>query len=241
MIDHSKHASLCFLSYNRLASLENAVKTATDNPGFPVEVIIHDDGSNDAHAVFSSPSLVRAAAVMLFGHPLRNEGVGRAINRSFSVATGSYLVKLDQDLVFNPNWLEKAIWVLESDPQVGMVGLFKYEHDPVDWRKMERGVGRASGVGLCPEYHYVEDFVSSAFVITRETYEMFGPLPEYSDAFAEDIEFKNDLKNIAGLKLALLDEDVCTNVGFGIGPSTVVESDGSVHKIHHTPWLLHKN
>lgn len=234
------HASLCFLSYNRPEFLKEAIETALQDPGYPCEVIVHDDGSDpmvqDAVATIG----VTKSSLMLFNHPDHNEGVGRAINRSFSVSTGQYLLKIDQDLLFDPKWLRKAINVIEADPAVGMVGLFKYEVDPVDWRKMQLRQGDMSGARLdfdVPEYHYVEDFVSSAFMITRSTYETTGPLPEYSTAFAEDIEYKARLKNELGLKLALLDDDVCKNRGFGIGPSTVVEKDGAVHRINLGPWI----
>ena len=174
---------------------------------------------------------------MILGHHGHNEGVGRAINRSFAIATGDYLIKSDQDAVFTPRWLDKAIRVLDADDFVGMVGLFKYGHPPVDWREMQRDQGRFSGQAGVPEYHYVEDFVSSAFVIPTELYRELGPLPEHSAAFAEDVEYKHKIQD-AGLELALLDEDVVTNTGFGIGPSTICLPGGKVHEINYGPKIF---
>ena len=227
------HASLCFLSYQRPASLITALSTALASPGYPCEVIVHDDGSEPAIQAAIAKAANQYASVSLFSRSGRNEGVGRAINRSFSVATGKYLVKLDQDLVFEPNWLIRAIKIVEADPSVGMVGFFKYNYDPVDWRKMNPVHATVAG----QLYSYVDDFVSSAFLITRDTYETLGPLEEHSAAFAEDIEYKDRIKNVLGLKLALLEPDACRNTGFGIGPSTVVTSDGTVQSIYAGPWL----
>ena len=36
-----------------------------------------------------------------------NEGVGRALNRAASISTGQWIVKLDQDLLFEPDWLPR--------------------------------------------------------------------------------------------------------------------------------------
>ena len=234
-------ASLCFLSYNRSEFLEDAFKSALVDPGFPCEVIVHDDGS-DPETQYAVGRITRDdASLTIFNRVGNNEGVGRAVERTFSLASGDYLVKIDQDLIFNPGWLKKGIDVIEADSSVGMVGFFKYPVDPVNWERMQLADGDFSGDGA-PRYHYVEDFVSSVFLITRDVYETLGSFPQYSDAFAEDVEYKNRIKNELCLNLALLDNDMVVNRGFGPGPSTIVsqEHEGAevkVTKIKHGPWV----
>jgi len=224
------YASICFLSYNRPEFLAEAVESAKRNAGFPCEVIVHDDGSDDRTWATVS-RLLRSGEIsrVVANPPGRNEGVGAAFNRAAAVATGDYLIKMDQDLLFQPNWLSKTVDVLEADPQIGAMGLFKYDVDPVDWRKMELDEPTAPQVACVP-YHYVKDFVGSAIAMTRAVWDVFGPWPEHSDAFAEDVEFKLDtLVRDGGLRLALPDEDLAHNRGFGVGPSTVaVIRDGQL-------------
>lgn len=214
-----RYASLCFLSYNRPDFLVEAIRTAKGHAGFPCEIVVHDDGSND-ETWGAVSALLRGGEVtrLVANPPGQNEGVGAAFNRAAAVATGDYLVKLDQDLLFHPNWLRKTVDLLEADQKIGAAGLFKYHVDPVDWRKMQLHAGAAPGTVA---YHYVSDFVGSAIAMTRPVYDVFGPWPEHSAAFAEDIDFKTAIVRDGGLRLALPDEDLAHNRGFGVGPSTV--------------------
>jgi GT2 family glycosyltransferase len=228
-----------FLSYNRPTQLVRSIQSAVENADYPVEVIVHDDGSDPTVQPHVLSAVSGIASTIICNYAGHNEGVGRAINRSFAVATGDPVVKLDQDLTFEPRWLRKAVQIIDYDESVGMLGLFKYNVDPVDHRKMRIGPGGPWG---SVPYDYVKDFVGSAMVVPRSIYEMFGPFPEHSDAFAEDVEFKTTLRN-ASFNLALPREDLAKNHGFGIGPtrSTLVsgtEADPVITKIHHGPVVF---
>jgi glycosyltransferase involved in cell wall biosynthesis len=228
------HASLCFLSYNRPVALKRAVHSAIENAGYPVEVVVHDDGSG-VEARQAVLGLQDALGVSVVLQPAgSNEGVGRAFNRCVGVTSGEHVVKLDQDLTFEPDWLKKAITVLESDPFLGAVGLFKYAHFPCRWQDMELTTSVPLGE---VKYHLVKDFVSSALVTTRELLDLVGLWEEHSDAFAEDVVWKRRLQAF-GFHLALPDEDLATNHGFGVGPSTVVPAEGQVTKIKHGPVIF---
>ena len=237
-------ASLCILSYNRPGFLEQAVDSARDNAGAPLEIIVNDDGSNHPDCYDLCNTLLGSARIskLIFNPPGHNQGVGESVRVAFGTASGDVLIKADQDLIFRPNWLKRALdilWnVVEVDgvaKRVGMVGLFHYHHDPVDTRKMR--IQRYQGWESC------HDFCGSAFLITREVYEECGPIPTHSDAFAEDVDLKGRVK-AAGYLLALPEEDLADNRGFGVGPSTVVtgtDGDGGykVQKIHHSPIMYH--
>lgn len=227
------YASLCFLSYARGSFIEESIRSAIERAGYPCEVIVHDDGSQEEVRNrlnrMQREGLISSLILNPQGH---NEGVGRAINRTFALATGDPVIKLDQDLLFEPNWLRRSVDILRADPYIGMLGLFRYWHDPVDHPKM---------VLPSPEgarYQYVRDFVGSALVTPRNTLDIFGAFPEHSDAFAEDVEYKTRIR-AAGLELALpADEDFATNRGFGYGPSTVCVAPGKVQEIHHRPLVF---
>lgn len=230
-------ASCCVLSYERPRLLRTAVKTLMEKAGAPLELIVHDDGSEDEdlHELLDGWRRDGVASTMIVNPPGHNQGVGEAIRRCFAVAQGDLLIKIDQDLVFEPDWLAKVNRIFEHNagylPQkkIGAMGAFRYAVDPVDHKKMHR---RWHHPGADGEWEEVEDFVGSFIAVPRAVYERYGPIETHSDAFAEDVMFKRALQ-ADGWALALPADDIAANHGFGIGPSTVNLEEGGVRTIHH--------
>lgn len=224
--------SVCVLSYERPDSLVRCLGSLFAQEGCGlVEIIVGDDGTLDDSvrsdlAGLVSDSMISATLLCPPGH---NEGVGRMVNRLFGLASGDYLVKADQDLVFERGALASMKHVLDAEPDVGTVGGFRYWHDPVDHRDMFLAE-RAS----C---HLVRDYVSSAMMVRRGEWEHYGPWIEHSPAFAEDMDFKHRMAH-DGWAHALPRRDVIVNDGFGIGPSTVVTAAGTTAPIHDRPLAL---
>lgn len=246
-------ASLCLLSYCRPEFIEAAIRSAVENAAFPCEVLVHDDGSDeDVEDLLVDLKRDGLISHLILNPAAHNEGVGTAINRMFTMAQGDVLIKLDQDLLFEPGWLAKVVEVLAMDEAIGMLGLFKYCHEPVIWSDKRIHVPTLSDGpqwGSRPKYHYTRQFCGSGFAIPRAVYQNLGPFDEHLDAFNEDSEYmkrvrtSNWIPRLADVEiqlreLALFDEDVVTNRGFGIGPSTVVEEGYKVHAIHHGPLVI---
>jgi glycosyltransferase involved in cell wall biosynthesis len=236
--------SLCFLSYNRPGFLPNAISTAIKYADQPVEVIVHDDGSSDPTLIDWLHTIHKRGEIstLILNTPGHNEGTGVAMNRLFRMARGDLLVKIDQDVTFHPGWLAKAREIM-VDERVGLLGLFKYWHDPVDFRKTLISDVKVVERDLGPVpfgYSFHTHICGSAFVVPRDVYENLGPFAEHYDSYGEDWEFQKAIDSSGGLLMnALPDQDLVTNHGFGIGPSTVVVAgpDGKPEpsKIHHGP------
>lgn len=228
-------ASLCLLSYNRLPFLTDAIESL-HHSGYPFELIVHDDGSDDPNirdclVDWLHDGTVSTVIANPRGH---NEGVGTAVNRMFSIAKGDPLVKIDQDLIFTEGWLARVVEILDRNskdfaPTIGALGGFRYFHPPVQYE--EEYVSHHGYFEVC------RDFVGSMFAVPRRVWEHHRPFPEGSPAFAEDVEFKHRLQS-HDYVMALPPEDLVVNRGFGIGPSTVVVGDGEVCPIHKEP-LIH--
>lgn len=233
------YASLCFLSYKRPQFVVEAILSAVQNAGYPVEVLVHDDGSGpDVIAPLLSLLDQGYVSHLTLNRQGHNEGVGEAIRRMFDMAQGDPVIKLDQDMLFEPDWLRDTINIMTADPAVGMFGFFKYNLDPVDWRKMQIHVAPdAVGFRMVPAYHYTRQFCGSGFAIPRSVLRDLGPLDAHLDAFNEDSNFMAKVR-AGGMELALPDDDFAKNRGFGIGPSTVVEEGYVVHSIHHEPYVI---
>lgn len=236
----SDFATCCVLSYNRPELLQESLLTLVGNARYPLELIVHDDGSmdEDLREWLFAACQSGTISTLILNPPGHNQGQGTALNRMFNMAKGDPIIKLDHDLVYMPGWLAQCVSVLEHNkdnpmqPRIGVMGLFKYNHDPVDYRKMHRTEWEG--------WDEVEDFVGSALVVPREVWEAFGPFPEHSDAFAEDQEFKFRVRDDrrCDWRLALPSNDLAVNQGFGIGPSTVNTHDGGVASIHKEPHVL---
>lgn len=234
------HATLCFLSYERPQFLANAIDSALAGVNEPVEVIVHDDGSQDPDLLkylYTIHQQGRVSSVIL-NAPGVNQGQGVALNRMFRMATGDPIIKLDHDLIFKPDWLGRVNAILR-DERVGLLGLFKYEHEPVDWHQ----TGIVASEGEPPRgYGFHTHICGSGFAVPRRVWEMLGPFEERWESFGEDWDFQKRVHAWPGIYNALPDEDLVTNQGFGIGPSTVVVlGDGGEpepRKIHQLPMLV---
>lgn len=257
----TKYASVCLLSYNRPELLRQTISTAIKNAGYPFELIVHDDGSDEETLellrAFHEEGLI---SLLMLNAPGNNEGQGVALNRMFAAATGDPIVKMDHDLLLHENWLRQSVELLEANahdaevedrqraerkptsfntPRIGALGLFHYKFDPVDTEKMKVATHHTFH-GTAWEEH--EDFVGSCMVIPRVAYEEFGPFEMRSPAFAEDAVFKHAIRDRVGWCNALFPFNLCENHGFGLGPSTVVvpdaNGDATVSRIATQPLLI---
>ena len=231
----SDYASLCFLSFRRPDFIVQAIESAVSNAGYPCEVIVHDDGSGwDAqHRLFEMLHHGKISRLILNPQD-HNEGVGTAFNRCAALSTGDPVIKLDQDMLFEPGWLHKTKLLLDHDKHIAGLGFFKYPVEPCRWQDMQ--IEPAPPWCSVP-YHYVTDFVSSGIAIPRWAWGLYGPWPEHSAAFAEDVEWKT-LVRAGGCQMALPDTDLARNRGFGYGPSTVCIREGEVQAIHQAPRVF---
>ena len=204
-------ASLVILSFNRPQFLHETIASLKKNTEYPYELIVIDDGSMEKSNVEFLMKLYHAKEIStLILNAGRNLGVGAGINRGFHAAYGKYLFKLDSDLEYTPGWLGKAVNLMENFPEIGVLGLFKYEYDPCQWQKMlirtETRDGLTVGV--------YEDQVGSTMCLSREVYEKFGDFIQGSWSYGEDFIKKMEIKK-GGYWIALPEDDLVKNFGFG--------------------------
>ena len=156
--------------------------------------VVVDDCSSDG----------TAAGLAWFGNlivvaNLRTLGFVGSCNRGAGVATGEYIVFLNNDIQVQPGWLDALVGVLDADQNVGLVGSrLLYP----DGRQQEAGAiifrdgtawkyGHLADPGR-PQYSYVRDadYVSGAALAIRRT--LFEEIGGFDEAFApgyyEDVD-----------------------------------------------------
>lgn len=101
--------------YNGQAYLAEAIESALAQDFPAVEIIVVDDGSQDASAQiaagYEAVTVVRQA----------NRGVAKARNRGFAESTGDAIIFLDQDDRLLPTNVSAALRAFEAAPESGFV------------------------------------------------------------------------------------------------------------------------
>ena len=93
-------------------------RLAAGTPAGLYEVVLVDNGSTDA----TGELLAGLSGDVRILRNDRNLGFARACNQGAAVATGRYLVFLNNDTEPHPGWLEPLVEILDGEPDVGVVG-----------------------------------------------------------------------------------------------------------------------
>ncbi len=122
--------------FNLGSYLDEAVESVLAQAVDDVEIIVVDDGSTDPQTVRLLSAYQRPRTRVL---RLEHAGLARARNAGISAATGAYLCALDADDRLEPRFLDKAIRVLEEEPEVAFVSCWLRAFGAEDWEwKPER-------------------------------------------------------------------------------------------------------
>lgn len=87
--------SLLVPAYNAASTLDTALKSAEKTQRAPLEILVIDDGSNDATAAIAANHAERDERVRVITK--ENGGYGQAMNLGLSAATGDYIAILEAD------------------------------------------------------------------------------------------------------------------------------------------------
>jgi glycosyltransferase involved in cell wall biosynthesis len=111
--------NVCISTYNRLELLKIAIQSVFDQTYTNWELIICDDGSNDATLDYMTQ--LKNDKIHYIRHP-NNIGKSNNMRSGFEAANGDFFVKLDDDDRFNPDFLAHTVEVLDNYPDVDFVG-----------------------------------------------------------------------------------------------------------------------
>lgn len=123
--------SVIIPAWNEAKHISDCLKSIATQTLQPDEVIVVDNKSTDTTAVIAG-----SFPFVTVLHQTTEQGLIPTRNMGFAHASGDILVRIDADIVLDPNWIERAVTVFKQDPGLGGVtGLdvgHVLEHAP--WR-----------------------------------------------------------------------------------------------------------
>jgi glycosyltransferase involved in cell wall biosynthesis len=106
-------------AYNVEPYLADAVRSALAQTFDDLEILIIDDGSTDGTAEVARRCAATDPRVRVFHKP--NGGISTARNLALQQARGQFIAILDSDDLWEPEYLEAQIGILQSRPDVAIV------------------------------------------------------------------------------------------------------------------------
>ena len=105
--------------YNMQAYLSETIESvlASAYPNF--EVILLDDGSTDNSKDIALKYVAKDARLKFFDQP--NGGSSKARNHAIEVSQGEYILPVDADNLISPDYIDKAVAILEHESNVKIV------------------------------------------------------------------------------------------------------------------------
>jgi glycosyltransferase involved in cell wall biosynthesis len=110
--------SIVIPCFNQGAYLDEAVQSVLQQSHADLEIIIVNDGSTDALTIEQCNSY-RDSRIRTLN--TGNQGLAAARNNGIAAAEGTYILPLDADDRIAEKYLEEAVAVLDSEPDIGIV------------------------------------------------------------------------------------------------------------------------
>jgi glycosyltransferase involved in cell wall biosynthesis len=104
--------------FNQGQFLREAVASVLGQSFADFEIIVVDDGSTEERTIELLQNFAREKTRVIH---TANHGLAAARNNGIAVAEGRYILPLDADDRIEATYLEKAVAVLDGDPEIGIV------------------------------------------------------------------------------------------------------------------------
>ena len=115
----SPRVSVVLAAYNAEAFLTEALESVLSQSFGDLELVVIDDGSNDATAGILGG--FRDRRVRVLTNP-QNLGFAASLNRGIAVARGSYIARLDADDICGRDRLRRQVAYLDGHQEVAILG-----------------------------------------------------------------------------------------------------------------------
>ena len=115
-----KKVSIIIPCFNQGEWIKEAVESAVNQTYKNVEIVIINDGSTD-NSEDVIHSLCEKYPDIVFINEKENHGVVYVRNKAIQMTSAEYILPLDADDKIAPSYVEKAVKILEENPNIGIV------------------------------------------------------------------------------------------------------------------------
>lgn len=169
--------SIVIPNYNCFQYIKEAIESVKAQTYKNWEIIIMDDGSTDVP--FEELKKLEEENIKVFSQ--KNQGPAAARNAAIALSCGKYILPLDADDKIAPTYMEKAVPILENDPDIGIV-----------YCKAEK-FGLVNGYWDLPEYSEelmaIDNIIFCTAFFRKEDWKRVGGFPSYARLGVEDYAF----------------------------------------------------
>lgn len=195
--------SIIVLNWNGEKVITECINSITNLNYKNIEIIIVDNNSIDR----SLEIINRFSKIKLIKN-LSNLGFAAGMNIGIINSNGKYIATLNNDVMVCPDWLDRPIELLQSNPKIGIIScrqMVYKEPDKIDvlYTKktpylLPKPVGTNKKYSLHPEFHSEKEVfcASGASVIYRkEIFEKYGVFDERFFAYHEESDLQTRALN----------------------------------------------
>lgn len=165
--------------YNAEAYLVETLESILASTYRSIEVILVNDGSSDGSDAICRRYAKKDSRVIYLEQ--ENAGVVAARNHAIAAARGEYILPVDSDDRIAPTYIEKAVAVMEKDPDMGIVYC------------QAAYFGNRHGLWELPPYSLEEMLYQNVIFVTalfrREDWVKVGGYKSCAEGCCEDYEF----------------------------------------------------
>ena len=189
--------SVIVVTYNNLELTKACLASLDEHTNHDnLEIIVVDNASADG-----SPEFLREWAASGQNRKLilndDNRGFAAGNNQGLAIASGDFLVLLNNDTYVTPGWVRTLYRHMQRNPRIGILGpvtnnigneaKIQINYKSMDEMLIESGKYTRSRIGKVQGLHTAAFF---CVMFTRETYERIGPLDEaFGRGFFEDDDY----------------------------------------------------
>lgn len=119
---HDPKISVVVVTYNNLNFTRACLESLDEHSQYEhMEIIVVDNASSDGTSVFLSEWVTNGSNRVLILND-DNRGFAAANNQGLEIATGDYLVLLNNDTYVTPGWARTLVRHLQRDKTIGLIG-----------------------------------------------------------------------------------------------------------------------